>query len=139
MRRHQDEFDDEIRGHLALDIQERMERGENADDARFAAMRELGNLTLTRESMQAIWRPPWAQPAEALLHDVRLAVRSLGRARGLAATVVATLALGIGANAAVFSVVRHVLLRTPVGWTCLGLGIALNVAGRAWANRAVAA
>src|SRR2546421_4793456 len=48
------------------------------------------------------------------LHDVKFALRSLARAKGLAATVVVTLALGIGANAAIFSVVRGVLLRPLV-------------------------
>ncbi len=64
--------------------------------------------------MRAVWQPHWFDAAWALWHDIRIAWRSLTRAKGLAATVVVTLALGIGANAAIFSVVRGVLLRPLV-------------------------
>ncbi|MBI3402224.1 MAG: ABC transporter permease [Acidobacteria bacterium] len=64
--------------------------------------------------MRSVWRPRWFDAVEALARDIRFAVRSLLRAKGLAATVVVTLALGIGANAAIFSVVRGVLLRPLV-------------------------
>src|SRR6266511_3306913 len=110
----QNELDDEIRGHMALSVKERIERGENPEAARLAALREFGNVTLTRDSMRSVWRPRWFDIAEALWHDIRIAMRSLSRVKGLAATVVATLALGIGANAAIFSVVRGVLLRPLV-------------------------
>jgi predicted permease len=64
--------------------------------------------------MRRVWYGRWFDAAAALARDVRIAFRSLFRAKGLAATVVVTLALGIGANAAIFSVVRAVLLRPLV-------------------------
>jgi putative ABC transport system permease protein len=114
MRHGRRELDDEIRGHMALSIKERIERGEDPESARLAALREFGNVLLTEESMQAVWRPRFVQALFALGYDVRVALRSLRHARGLAATVALMLALGIGANAAVFSVVRQVLFRPLV-------------------------
>ena len=105
------ELDEEIRGHLAISVMERISRGEDPEGARAAALREFGNVLLARESMQAVWRPRWLEVLGALGQDFRIALRSLRRAQALAATVAVTLALGIGANAAVFSVVRQVLLR----------------------------
>jgi hypothetical protein len=110
----QNELDDEIRGHMALSVKERIERGEDPEAARLGALREFGNVTLTRDSMRAVWQPHWIDSAWALWHDIRIAWRSLMHAKGLAATVVVTLALGIGANAAIFSVVRGVLMRPLV-------------------------
>src|SRR4051794_24924726 len=109
-----DDLDEEIRGHLALSIKERIERGEDPAAARLAAIKEFGNLTLTRDSMHGVWRHRWFNDAEALVRDIRFALRALLRVKGLAAAVIVTLALGIGANAAIFSVVRGVLLRPLV-------------------------
>ena len=108
------DFDDEIRGHMALSVMERIERGDDPEAARFAALKEFGNVTLTRESMEAVWRPRFFELLGTFASDLRVALRSLANARGLALTIAATLALGIGANAAVFSVVRQVLLRPLV-------------------------
>ena len=109
-----DELDEEIRGHIALSIQERIERGEAPEAARLAALKEFGNVLLTRDSIRNVWRPRWLDGVEAFARDLRFAVRSLFRAKSLTVTVVVTLALGIGANAAIFSVVRSVLLRPLV-------------------------
>src|SRR5918992_3469303 len=114
MRPHDHDLDEEIRGHLALSIKERIERGEDPEAARLAALREFGYVPAIRDSMRRVWYSRWFDAVSALGQDMRVALRSLRRAKGLAATVVVTLALGIAANAAIFSVVRGVLLRPLV-------------------------
>src|SRR4029079_13952158 len=89
-------------------------RGEDPEAARLAALKEFGNVRLTRDSIRRVWRHRLIDQVEAFARDLRFAVRSLIRAKGLTLTVVVTLALGIGANAAIFSVVRSVLLNPLV-------------------------
>src|SRR5258708_32381884 len=114
MRPDERELDDEIRGHLALSVKERIGRSEDPESAPLAALREFGYVPATRASMHRVWYSRWYDAVEALGHAMRIGLRSLLRAKGMAATVVLTLALGIGANAAIFSVVRGVLLRPLV-------------------------
>jgi predicted permease len=114
MRPDERELDDEIRGHLALEIQQRIDRGESPHQARANALGQFGYLPQMRDEMRRVWYSRWYDMAEALVQDLRVGLRSLMRAKGLAATVVITLALGIGANAAIFSVVRGVLMRPLV-------------------------
>jgi predicted permease len=114
MRPDERELDEEIRGHLALSVKERIERGEDPKTARLAALRELGYIPEIRDSMRRVWYGRWFDAGVALAQEMRIGLRSLLRAKGMAATVVITLALGIGANAAIFSVVRGVLLRPLV-------------------------
>jgi predicted permease len=114
MRPDERDLDDEIRGHLALAIKERIDRGQSPEAARRAALAEFGYLGSVRESIRRVWYSRFFDALTALGRDIRFAVRSLARARGLSRTVIVTLALGIGANAAIFSVVRAVLLRPLV-------------------------
>ncbi len=114
MRPDEGDLDEEIRGHLAINIKERIDRGEDPVSARRAALMEFGYVPAVRDEMRRVWYSRWYDRAEALARDIRFALRSLVRAKALTVTVVVTLALGIGANAAIFSVVRSVLLRPLV-------------------------
>ena len=114
MRPDEGDLDEEIRGHLAINIKERIDRGEDPVSARRAALMEFGYVPAVRDEMRRVWYSRWYDQAEALARDIRFALRSLARAKALTVTVVVTLALGIGANAAIFSVVRSVLLRPLV-------------------------
>jgi putative ABC transport system permease protein len=114
MRPDEGDLDEEIRGHLAIDIKERIDRGEDPVSARRAALMEFGYVPAVREDMRRVWYGRWYDQAEALARDMRFALRSLTRAKAVTVTVVVTLALGIGANTAIFSVVRSVLLRPLV-------------------------
>ena len=114
MRPDDRDLDEEIRGHMALSVKDRIERGDDPEAARLAALREFGYVPAIRDSMRRVWYSRWFDAAMALVQDMRIGLRSLLRAKGLAVTVVVTLALGIGANAAIFSVVRGVLLRPLV-------------------------
>ena len=114
MRPDERDLDEEIRGHLAINIKERIDRGEDPVSARRAALREFGYVPAVRDEMRRVWYRRWYDQAEALARDIRFALRALVRAKTLTVTVVLTLALGIGANAAIFSVVRSVLLRPLV-------------------------
>ena len=114
MRPDDRDFDEEIRAHLALSVRERVERGEDPEAARRAALKEFGYVPAIRDSLHRVWYSRWFDAAAALGREMRIGLRSLLRARGLAATVIITLALGIGANAAIFRVVRGVLMRPLV-------------------------
>ncbi len=114
MRPDEHDLDEEIRSHLAINIKERIDRGEDPVSARRAALMEFGYVPAVRNEMRRVWYSRWYDAGAALARDTRFAFRSLLRAKGLTTTVVVTLALGIGANAAIFSVVRSVLLRPLV-------------------------
>jgi predicted permease len=100
-------LDDEMHFHLDRQIAENVAAGMSAKDARAAALRAFGNPTLLRDQARATWS--WAG-IESLLRDLRYGIRTLRRAPGFAAIAVLVMALGIGANVALFTVVRSVLL-----------------------------
>jgi predicted permease len=104
----QRELDEEMRHHLEMSAQAHAEKGESHEESRFAARRELGNTLRLREESRDIWG--WTM-VESLFQDLRYGLRQLGRAPGLTAVIVLSLALGIGANTAIFSVINAAMLR----------------------------
>jgi len=101
------ELREEIQAHLEMEIEANLDRGLSPDEARMAALRQFGNAMVVRE------RAREADPLftlEIFAKDVRYALRSLLRAPGFALAACTTLALAIGASAAIFTVTYRVLL-----------------------------
>jgi putative ABC transport system permease protein len=104
-----DPIQDELRFHLETEQEELEDSGLSPDAARFAARRELGNVTLVTENVRDVWA---RRHFDALIRDLRLGVRSLRREPGFTAAALLCLTLGIGANTAVFSCVNAYLLQS---------------------------
>ena len=98
----------ELRSDLELEEEEQREGGIAEEEARYAALRAFGNLTLIREQTRAIWSWNWL---ESRARDLRFSLRTLRRTPGFTVIAILVMALGIGANVALFTVVRGVLLK----------------------------
>lgn len=103
-----EELNEEMQAHLEFLIERNMERGMSAEEAHAAARHEFGNAALMRERSYESWQ---FRGFETLLRDIRYGLRGIGRAPAFSLIVILTLAVGIGANTAIFSAVYAVLLK----------------------------
>jgi predicted permease len=116
-----EELDADIREHIERETQDNIERGMTPEEARYAAMRKFGNVTRVKEETREVWSIVWI---EQFFEDVRFGLRMPRKSPGFATVALLTLALGIGANTYIFSIVDALLLR-PIEFSNLDRMVAV--------------
>src|SRR3954469_14025151 len=101
-----EDFNNEIRAHLAAAADEKREDGAGRRSAEPASLKEFGNVTHMREAARQVWTPWWLDALHDQASDVRYAIRSLAKNLVFSLTVIGVLTLGIGLNAAVFTMLK---------------------------------
>src|SRR5262245_6569679 len=107
-RRKEDELREELNFHLSEEMDRRRAEGLPEDEAKSAARRDLGNASLLQEEVRTLWT--W-RPLEELVQDLRYGVRGMVKNRLFTTLAALSLALGIGANTAIFSFMDAILIR----------------------------
>jgi len=103
-----EQLDEDIREHLDRETQDNIDRGMSPEVARYAALRKFGNVARVKEQTHAVWSLVWL---EQLLQDIRFGARTLWRSPGLTVAAITAIALGVGINVGIFSVLNGLALR----------------------------
>jgi hypothetical protein len=132
-----EDFQEEIRAHLAIAADERMADGADERSAQLASLKHFGNVALTTDAARRVWTPWWLDALHDQGRDVRYAIRALAKNPVFSLTVVGVLTLGIGLNAAVFTMLKSMALTPLASATRCAIGISRlsgssSIAPRNW-------